>query len=48
MLNHQLSKSAACISEEPVVTGLLNQALRDQISLFKQQPVTALTLKQSF
>ena len=48
VLHHQLSKSAACISEEPVVTGLLNQALRDQISLLKQQPATALTLQQSF
>ncbi|KAA1156471.1 hypothetical protein EU508_20520 [Pseudoalteromonas fuliginea] len=48
MSHHQLYKPAAFISEEPVVTGLLNQALRNQISLLNQQPATSVTLQQSF
>lgn len=49
MTNPHLPNSAtAYMTEEPMVTGLLNQALRNQIRSLTQQPTTAITLQQSF
>ncbi|MFU2509525.1 hypothetical protein [Pseudoalteromonas sp. ASV78] len=48
MLNNQYQASTTYITEQPVVTGLLNQALRNQISALNQPTVTGQTLQQSF